>query len=172
MIRIPAISLIIALLCLLAVGHPAFAQGPPEEDDGVSFPTKNDTNISQLLLDSIGERSGAGNRDSGEDSKIQEPQGPGESADGEPTRTVGGLVRFDSSGSVQVYIHLKYTDEASLQEVRDAVAEVEIEAPEYGLMQAWVDPDGLQTVASLDAVQRITPPDYGITNAGFQSDRG
>ena len=38
---------------------------------------------------------------------------------------------------------------------------VKIEGPEYGLIQAWVDPHDLETVASLDAVKRITPPDYG-----------
>ena len=49
---------------------------------------------------------------------------------------------------------------------------VEIEGPEYGLVQAWVNPDELETVASLDAVKRITPPDYGYTNAGSRVTEG
>ena len=44
----------------------------------------------------------------------------------ETSQTVGDLVRFDNAGNVEVYIHLKSTDEASLQQVRDAVVRVEI----------------------------------------------
>ena len=86
--------------------------------------------------------------------------------DSETSQTVGDLVRFDNAGNVEVYIHLDSTDEASLQQVRDAVEKVEIEGAEYGLVQAWADPDNLEEVASLDAVKRITPPDYGYTKKG------
>ena len=49
---------------------------------------------------------------------------------------------------------------------------VKIEGPEHGLIQAWVDPDDLETVASLDAVKRITPPDYGHASRGSKLTEG
>ena len=92
--------------------------------------------------------------------------------DFETPTTVGDLVRFDNAGNVQVYIHLESTDEASLRQVRNAVERVEIEGSEYGLVQAWVDPDDLGAVASLKAVKRITPPDYGYTKKGSRLTEG
>ena len=133
MIKILAMSLILVLFGLLAVSYPAFAQGPPGQGgDGLSFSAKNDSNISQLLLDSIGAR-GEGSlqpgaatggsvtrdtvtRDSGKDTKSAVGAAD-ESGDGDAPSDVGNLVRFDSTGNVQVYIHLRSTDEASLQPV-------------------------------------------------------
>ena len=188
MIRIPAISLILVLFGLLAVGYPAFAQGPPEQGGGdLSFSAKNDSNISQLLLESVGARSEGSlqpgavtgdsatrdtvTRDSGKDTRSA-VGAAGESADGNAPGNVGNLVRFDSTGNVQVYIHLRSTDETSLQQVRDSVVRVEIEAPEHLLIQAWVDPDELQKMAGLYAVKRITPPDYVLTKKGAKTTEG
>ena len=169
-----------------------FAQGPPEqESSGASSAGKSDSNISQFLLDSISDRGRGGAQqgavtgdtvtgDSGRGGLADAARASGSSGavggeellsgvskdDFETSQTVGNLVRFDDSGNVEIYIHLKSTDEASLQQVRDAVERVEIEGAEYGLVQAWVDPDDLSTVAGLEAVKRITPPDYGYTKKG------
>ena len=108
MIRIPVISLILVLFGLLAVGYPAFAQGPPEQGGGdLSFSAKNDSNISQLLLDSVGARSEGSlqpgavtgdsatrdtvTRDSGKDTRSA-VGAAGESADGNAPGNVGNLV--------------------------------------------------------------------------------
>ena len=69
-------------------------------------------------------------------------------------RTAENLVRFDDASNVQVYVRLAPTNEAALQQVRDTVEWVEIEGPEYGLVQAWVDPDNLNALANLVAVKR------------------
>ena len=191
MIRLAAILIVLVLACLVTVGYPVFAQVPPEQESGgVSSAGKSDSDISQLLLDSINEGGRGGTqqgaitrdavtRDSGKggqaDAGVVGSSGAtggeellsGVTKDGfEPSQTADDLVRFDRSGNVEVYIHLKSTDEASLQQVRDAVEKVEIEGAEYGLVQAWVDPDDLGAVASLEAVKRITPPDYGYTKKG------
>ena len=191
MIRLAAILIILVLACLVTVGYPVFAQVPPEQKSGsVSATGKSDSGISQLLLDSINERGRGGTQQGAvtRDAVTRDSTGRrradagvvgssgatgGEELlsgvtkdDFETTRTVDELVRFDNSGNVEVYIHLKSTDEASLQQVRDAVERVEIEGAEYGLIQAWVDPDDLGAVASLEAVKRITPPDYGYTKKG------
>ena len=191
MIRLAAILIVLVLACLVTVGYPVFAQVPPEQESGgLSSAGKSDSDISQLLLDSINEGGRGGTqqgaitrdavtRDSGKggqaDAGVVGSSGAtggeellsGVTKDGfEPSQTADDLVRFDRSGNVEVYIHLKSTDEASLQQVRDAVEKVEIEGAEYGLVQAWVDPDDLGAVASLEAVKRITPPDYGYTKKG------
>ena len=191
MIRLAAILIILVLACLVTVGYPVFAQVPPEQKSGsVSATGKSDSGISQLLLDSINERGRGGTQQGAvtRDAVTRDSTGRGRADAGgvgssgatggeellsgvtkddfETTRTVDELVRFDNSGNVEVYIHLKSTDEASLQQVRDAVERVEIEGAEYGLIQAWVDPDDLGAVASLEAVKRITPPDYGYTKKG------
>ena len=191
MIRLAAVLIVLVLACLVTVSYPVFAQGPPEDESGgVSSSGKSDSGISQLLLDSINERGSGGTqqravtrdavtRDSSEggtaDAGVVGSSGTGgreellsgvSKDDSETSRTAGDLVRFDGSGNVEVYIHLQSTDEASLQQVRDAVEKVEIEGAEYGLLQAWVDPDNLGAVASLEAVKRITSPDYGYTKKG------
>ena len=197
MSRLAAILIVLTVTCLVTVGGPVFAQGPPErESGGVSTPGKSDSNISQFLLDSINNRGSGGTQqrvDTGDavtrdstggsraDSSVAGSGGTDEGEellsgvskdDFETSQTVNDLVRFDSAGNVEVYIHLKSTDEASLQQVRNAVERVEIEGAEYGLVQAWVDPDNLEEVASLDAVKRITPPDYGYTKKGSTQTEG
>ena len=191
MVRLAAILIVLVLACLVTVGYPVFAQVPPEQESGgVSSAGKSDSGISQLLLDSINERGRGGTQQAAvtRDAVTRDSTGSGKADAGvvgssgateggellsevskddfETSQTVGDLVRFDRSGNVEVYIHLKSTDEASLQQVRDAVEKVEIEGAEYGLVQAWVDPDNLGAVANLEAVKRITPPDYGYTKKG------
>ena len=197
MVRIVAILILVVVACLAAAGHSVLAQGPPEqENDGEASSGKNDSNISQLLLEAIGERgrtgaqTGTGTKDTasrdtsgGQRSASADTRSPastrgedlqsGVSKDGsETSRDYGDLVRFDDDGNVQVYIHLASTDEASLQQVRDAVEQVEIENTEHGLIQAWVDPDELETLANLDTVKRIGTPDYGHTKKGSKLTEG
>ena len=179
MARLTAILVVLAIVSLAAADHPVFADDPPgQEDEGTSSFAKSDSNVSQLLQDSVKEfretgalrsatqrdfstrESSAGTKDSpaGAESRAR-----GESpSSGKPDE----LVRFDASGNVQVYIYLKDTDEAALRQVRDAVARVDIEHEESGIVQAWVAPEDLETLAALDVVQRITPPDYAFTKIG------
>ena len=186
MARLAAITVILALACLLPVG--LLADGLPEQgNDGVSFSGKKDSVISQLLLDSIDESGGAWTQQAAVTrDNVARSQGKdggaaadsGEPVDGaellsnvskkdlEAFQTVGDLVRFDRSGNIEVYIHLNSTDERSLQQVRDAVERVEIDGTEWGIVQAWVDPYNLNNLANLDAIKRITPPDYGYTKRG------
>ncbi len=197
MVRIVVILILVVVACLALAGRTVLAQGPPEqENDGEASSGKNDSNISQLLLEAIGERgrtgaqTGTGTKDTasrdtsgGQRSASANAGSPastrgedlqsGVSKDGsETSRDYGDLVRFDDDGNVQVYIHLASTDEASLQQVRDAVEQVEIENTEHGLIQAWVDPDELETLANLDTVKRIGTPDYGHTKKGSKLTEG
>ena len=104
-------------------------------------------------------------------SSVADGAGPGESGEVEASQTVGDPVRFDSSGNVEVYIHLASTDEASLSRSGMPWKRSRLKVLSTASSRR-VNPDELETVASLDAVKRITPPDYGYTNAGSRVTEG
>ena len=184
MTKLAAILTVLVIACLVTAGYPAFAQGPPEQEGtGTSSTGKSDSNISEFLLYSINNR-GSGGMQQGEvtrDSGNGDTKGDGKAdstgagstgeVDDEGSK-IGDLVRFDESGNVEVYIYLKATDETALQQVRNAVARVEIENTDAGIVQAWVDPDDLNTLAALDVVREISPPDYGETRTGSINTQG
>ena len=175
----------LAVVCMIAVDNPALAQEPPDPRDArIASTDKADSNISSLLRDSVNEfrktdsvgsaEPGARTRNAatsisstsraakdlpadGEDGAVE---------DGPATDTGDDLVRFDEAGNVQVYIHLKSTDEAALQRVRRVVARVEIENLDARIIQTWVPVENLEAIAALDVVRRVTLPDYGVTRQG------
>ena len=108
------------------------------------------------------------------DSDVTTKDTPG-SAGSSPTSSsssTGDPVRFDSSGNVQVYIHLENTDDETLRQLRDLGATVEITNTDWDVLQAWVPIAALDQIAALDAVQEITPPDYAETKAGRVNSQG
>ena len=89
-----------------------------------------------------------------------------------PPSTDRDMVRFDRVGNVQVYIHLESTSDSALEQIRDAVARVDIESVEWGIVQAWVPARDLAALADLEVVKRVTPPDYGRTEKGSKLTEG
>ena len=77
-----------------------------------------------------------------------------------------------TAGNVQVYIHLKETNDEVLQEIRDLGATIEIANSDWNTVQAWVPIPALARVATLGAVREVTPPDYAVTNAGSVTTEG
>ena len=75
-----------------------------------------------------------------------------------PASSTGDPVRFDSSGNVQVYIHLENTDDETLRQLRDPGTTIEITNTDWVVLQAWVPIAALDQIAALDTVQEITPP--------------
>ncbi len=194
MIRLTAILLVLVLACLAASGYPAFAQGPPQNEDGDSSTVNNAPGISQILLASIADRNSGGGsqqgvipRDTGLPGLDTKSEGVAEagfagkpvpgSAEFTPTAEDDGpdledAVKFDDDGNVEVYIHLHSTGEEALRQVRNAVVKVEVENTDAGIIQAWVDPEDLDKIASLGVVNRISPPDYGYTKIGSRITQG
>ena len=89
-----------------------------------------------------------------------------------PASSTGDPVRFDSSGNVQVYIHLENTDDETLRQLRDPGATIEITNTDWVVLQAWVPIAALDQIAALDTVQEITPPDYAETKTGSINTEG
>ena len=119
--RIPALLLLL-LIWFAAAGTTALGDEPPAAYGKV------DLQVSPLLTRFIEQRQGA------ESQSRQQPSGvvssrsqSGDSIDKSAssaedpasTETADDPVRFDSSGNLQVYIHLDNTDEETLQQLRD-----------------------------------------------------
>ena len=168
--RIATLGALVALACLVLFGTPAFADDPPY---GAG---KQDSVVSPLLQQFIEQREspaaqGASQQDSGEFTRSLSgglTTKDALAAAAAPSKSVASddPVRFDSSGNVQVYIHLENTDDDTLQELRDLGADIEIANSDANVVQAWVLTQALADIAALDAVREITAPDYGQTKAG------
>ena len=102
--------------------------------------------------------------------------GSGPAATSAPAKTdsapTNDRVRFDDSGNVEVYIHLENSDDSTLQQLRDMGATIEVVNSDWNVLQAWVPISALDQIANLDAVQEITPPDYGVTKTGSIKTKG
>ena len=168
--RIATLGALVALACLVLFGTPAFADDPPY---GAG---KQDSVVSPLLQQFIEQREspaaqGASQQDSGEFTRslsggLTTKDALAAAAAPSKSGATDDPVRFDSSGNVQVYIHLENTDSDTLQELRDLGADIEIANSDANVVQAWVPTTALDDIAALDAVQEITAPDYGQTKAG------
>ena len=191
--KIAALITLVALACLAVFGTPVLADEPSAESG------KQDSVVSPLLQQFIQEREGSGEQrrpqpasdgvvrgqSAGGDATTKDVPGsiggdattkdaPG-SASSSPTSkasSTGDPVRFDSSGNVQVYIHLDNTDDETVQQLRDLGATIEVTNTDWNVLQAWVPVAALDQIAAMDAVQEITPPDYGVTKTGSVNSEG
>ena len=89
-----------------------------------------------------------------------------------PASSTDDPVPFDSSGNVEVYIHLENSDESTLQQLRDLGATIEITNSDWNVVQAWVPISALDQIGDLDAVQELTPPDYAVTKTSSINTEG
>ena len=153
-------TFVLVLIALVAVGPSVFADSPPEKDT---------PSVSPLLQQFIEQREdtpvqGSQQSDSGAvtRSPFSGDQTGKNTADTTSSSSSDGSddpVRFDSSGNVQVYIHLDNTGDGTLQQLRDLGADIEITNSDANIVQAWVPTTALDAIAALDAVDEITAPD-------------
>ena len=160
--RTIALITLAALAAFVLLGAPVFADEPPG---------KQDSPVSLLLLQFIEQREGAAAQSGSQpedgavthslpdsDATTKEAEVGATTASGS-SESQDDPVRFDSSGNVQVYIHLKSTGADTLQSLRDLGATIEIINSDVNIVQAWVPPLALDAMAALDAVDEITAPD-------------
>ena len=84
-------------------------------------------------------------------------------------------IRFNDTGEVQVYVHWQ-AGTGTLKAVADAVTklgarEVNICEP-LGVVQAWVKPSLVDSIASLDSVSSVGLPSYGRARTGSVTSEG
>ena len=175
MLSIPVKSL--AILALLVAFSLATVDSSLLADDPGTEYDKEDSAVSPLLLQfierretsmqpqTLQENSDAATRSQASDNgaKTKEEQS---ASDPSKSGAPGDRVRFDSSGNIQVYIHLKNTSDDTLQQLRNLGVAIEIVNSDWKILQAWVPVSSLDRIADLQAVRKITPPDYPKTNAG------
>lgn len=70
------------------------------------------------------------------------------------------LVRVDSRGRVQVYVHVGQVDDATLRALRAEGLTVDHADARSGIVQGWVPFHRVDDIALLGVVKRIRPPDY------------
>ena len=177
-VRLATVSAVVLAVCLLAAAYPVLAEGPAEETG------KQDTPVSPLLREFIEQREGSGAQS--DTQPVIDAFARSQSGDGPTTKSASASaksppdtpdsrddpVRFDSSGNVQVYIHLENTDSDTLRRIRDLGATIEITNSDWNVVQAWVPTTALEDIAALEAVQEITAPDYGFTKTGRVNSEG
>ena len=172
-----ALVALVALACLALIGAPVFADEPPAQSG------KSDSTVSPLLLEFIEQRQSTAGQSGAQpaDDVVTRGQSAGEGAttkdapvttDSQPSDAKDDPVRFDSSWNVQVYIHLENNADETLQAIRDLGATIEVTNTDWNVLQAWVPVAALDQIAAMDAVQEITPPDYGVTKTGSVNSEG
>ena len=79
-----------------------------------------------------------------------------------PATFARGAVRADSQGRLQVYVYVDQLTPAVLVTLAARGLERIVPSPALHLVQGWVNPRNLNTLAGLPFVMRITPPRYAL----------
>ena len=170
--RNSALVVLAAVACLRAWSGTVFANDPPQQTG------KTESTVSPLLQQFIQERGSVASQQGGDEITHSQSDAGVMTKDAQVTADDGSSdasddpARFDSYGNLQVYIHLENTSDATLQQLRDLGADIEITNSDVNVVQAWVPTTALDYIAELDAVEEITPPGYGQTKAGRVNTEG
>jgi|GEM_PF-6154036 len=78
---------------------------------------------------------------------------------GEP---LSPAARADGQGRLQVYVYVGDTSTATLARLTQAGLVDESGSAEMGVVQGWIAPGTLATLAALDCVRNITLPRYAV----------
>lgn len=73
-----------------------------------------------------------------------------------------GPVRSDAQGNIQVYVHVTDTSAEHLTVLGRHGLQNMLASPALRIVQGWVQPQKLASLAALPFVVRITPPRYAI----------
>lgn len=73
-----------------------------------------------------------------------------------------GPVRSDAQGNIQVYVHVTATSAEKLTVLGQHGLRHMLASPALRIVQGWVQPQKLVSLAALPFVVRITPPRYAI----------
>ncbi len=76
------------------------------------------------------------------------------------------LVKVDSEGMIEVYIHCNEVGEDNLNRLLDLGLDTEVINDELKIIQGWLPHDIIEEAAELGFVDKITPPSYGHTRVG------
>ncbi len=89
-------------------------------------------------------------------------------------REVGpaGMVRADGAGRLHVFVYVSRADAAARDALALAGAEVELVSERAGAAPAWAPAAGLDAIAALPFVRRISPPIYAVAQSGGTQTQG
>jgi Subtilase family len=76
------------------------------------------------------------------------------------------LVKVDSEGMIEVYIHCNEVGQENLSNLMDLGLETEVINDNLKIIQGWLPHDVIEEASELGFVDKITPPSYGHTRVG------
>lgn len=76
------------------------------------------------------------------------------------------LVKVDSEGMIEVYIHCNEVGDENLSRLLDLGLDTEVINDELKIIQGWLPHDAIAEASELGFVDKITPPSYGHTRVG------
>lgn len=91
---------------------------------------------------------------------------------GEPLVIDSPLLKTKNGNLVQIYLTTSNTSEATLNEIRDIGADIDIVIDSLNKVQAWAPIEQLTSLAQLPTVRAISKPHYATTNAGRETTQG
>ena len=80
-----------------------------------------------------------------------------------PSRYARGRVRADAAGRLQVYVHAALVTDALVQALQRAGLRQTSAVVTLGVVQGWVAPANLESLARVPGVSAVTPPTYAVT---------
>jgi hypothetical protein len=86
--------------------------------------------------------------------------------------TTNPLIAVDDLDRIQLYIQLSEVTPAALEALESGGAQTELMNDNLKIVQAWVPYDEVETIAALDFVARIRPPDYATRQVGSRTTLG
>jgi hypothetical protein len=78
----------------------------------------------------------------------------------------GNMMKINGAGEVQVYVKVAAADATLLETLATAGLTVERVSDDLTLVQGWVSPNAMSTLAAVPAVESVRLPDYGFVQAG------
>jgi Subtilase family len=76
------------------------------------------------------------------------------------------LVKVDSEGMIEVYIHCNEVGQENLSNLMDLGLETEVINDNLKIIQGWLPHDVIEEASELGFVDKIIPPSYGHTRVG------
>lgn len=80
-----------------------------------------------------------------------------------PSRYARGRVRADAAGRLQVYVHAAAITDALVEALQRAGLRQTSAVVTFGVVQGWVAPANLESLARVPGVSAVTPPIYAVS---------
>ena len=82
------------------------------------------------------------------------------------------ILKVNSAGRVQIYVHVNDTSEQALDTLRRHGLDIEVVNADFGIVQGWIPVANLNALAAEPVVVKVRPPSYATHNTGPVTSQG